>query len=72
MALTPEYLINGLYENYARKGHPKNIFIISDALPAIPGRGLDKLAEMLYKDPYQEFLVELLCRSWDFHLGFKK
>ncbi len=56
MALTPEYLINGLYENYIRKGHPKNIFIISDALPAIPGRGLDKLAEVIYKDPYQQLL----------------
>lgn len=56
MAITPEYLINGLFENYARQGHPKNIFIISDALPAIPGRGLDKIAENLYKDQSQEFL----------------
>jgi propionate CoA-transferase len=56
MAITPEYLINGLFENYARQGHPKNIFIISDALPAIPGRGLDKIAEELYKDPSQKFL----------------
>ena len=56
MAITPEYLINGLYENYVRQGHPKNIFIISDALPAIPGRGLDKIAENLYKDSSQDFL----------------
>lgn len=56
MAITPEYLINGLFENYARQGHPKNIFIISDALPAIPGRGLDKIAENLYKDQSQDFL----------------
>ena len=56
MAITPEYLINGLFENYARQGHPKNIFIISDALPAVPGRGLDKIAENLYKDQSQEFL----------------
>jgi len=56
MAITPEYLINGLFENYAKQGHPKNIFIISDALPAIPGRGLDKIAENLYKDPSQRFL----------------
>ncbi len=56
MALTPEYLIHGLFENYSSQGHPKNIFIISDALPAIPGRGLDKIAENLYKDQSQEFL----------------
>ncbi|MGH9980791.1 MAG: CoA-transferase, partial [Nitrososphaeraceae archaeon] len=56
MALTPEYLIHGLFENYSSQGHPKNIFIISDALPAIPGRGLDKIAEDLYRDQSQEFL----------------
>jgi propionate CoA-transferase len=28
MAITPEYLINGLYENYLKEDHPKNIFII--------------------------------------------
>ena len=38
MAITPEYLINALFENYVNEGHPKKIFIISDALPAIPGR----------------------------------
>ena len=56
MAITPEYLINGLYENYLKEDHPKNIFIISDALPAIPGRGLDKIAEELSKDRSQKFL----------------
>jgi acyl CoA:acetate/3-ketoacid CoA transferase len=56
MALTPEYLLNELYQNYVNEGHPKNIFIISDALPAIPGRGLDKIAENLYRDTSQDFL----------------
>lgn len=56
MAITPEYLINALFENYVNEGHPKKIFIISDALPAIPGRGLDKIAENLYKDQSQQFL----------------
>lgn len=56
MALTPEYLIDGLFENYIKYDYPKNVFIISDALPAIPGRGLDKIAEKLYKDPSQKFL----------------
>ena len=38
------------------QGHPKNIFIISDALPAVPGRALDQIAERLYKEPNQQFL----------------
>jgi propionate CoA-transferase len=56
MATTPEYLILELYRQYNELGHPKNIFIISDALPATPGRGLDQVAESLYKQPKQEFL----------------
>ena len=56
MANTPEYLILELYHQYTKNGHPKNLFVISDALPAIPGRALDKIAENLYKDPEQEFL----------------
>jgi propionate CoA-transferase len=56
MANTPEYLILELYHQYTMNGHPRNLFIISDALPATPGRALDKIAENLYKDPEQEFL----------------
>jgi propionate CoA-transferase len=56
MATTPEYLILELYKQYNRQGHPKNIFIISDALPAVPGRALDQISESLYKEPDQEFL----------------
>ena len=56
MATTPEYLILELYEQYNKNGHPKNIFIISDALPAVPGRALDQISEGLYKEPNQEFL----------------
>ena len=56
MAITPEYLILELYHQYTKNGHPKNLFIVSDALPATPGRALDKIAENLYKDPEQKFL----------------
>jgi propionate CoA-transferase len=56
MATTPEYLILELYRRHNEQGHPKNIFIISDALPAVAGRGLDRVAESLYKHPNQEFL----------------
>ena len=56
MAITPEYLILELYKQYNQQGHPKNIFIISDALPAVPGRALDQIAEGLYREPNQQFL----------------
>jgi propionate CoA-transferase len=56
LATTPEYLILELYRHYAEHGHPKNIFIISDSLPAAPGRALDSIAESLYQDVEQEFL----------------
>jgi propionate CoA-transferase len=60
MATTPEYLILELYRRYAEEGHPRNIFIISDALPASPGRALDQVAENLFKEPNQEFLRGIL------------
>lgn len=60
MAITPEYLILELYKKYVEEGHPKNIFIISDVLPAIPGRALDKIAEPLYSDLNQKFLRGVL------------
>ena len=56
MANTPEYLILELYRQYTISGHPKNLFIIADALPAVPGRALDKIGEDLYKNAEQEFL----------------
>ncbi|HJT47054.1 MAG TPA: CoA-transferase [Nitrososphaeraceae archaeon] len=56
MATTPEYLILELYKLYNQRGHPRNVFIISDALPAVPGRALDQIAKSLYKEPGQEFL----------------
>ena len=47
MAITPEYLIIELYNKYVKQGHPENIFIMSDASPTVPGRGLDHIAEKL-------------------------
>ena len=60
LATTPEYLILELYKRYIKSGHPKNIFIVSDALPATPRRGLDSIAERIYKDPNQKFLRGML------------
>lgn len=60
MATTPEYLVLKLYELYEKTGHPKNLFIISDTLPAAPGRGLDVVTKKLYEDPGQEFMRGIL------------
>lgn len=60
LATTPEYLILELYRRYNELGHPKNIFIISDALPATPHRALDLIAESIYKDENQGFLRGML------------
>jgi propionate CoA-transferase len=56
LATTPEYLILELYKHYVEYGRPKNLFIVSDTLPAAPARALDSVAELLYKDPEQKFL----------------
>ena len=72
MATTPEFLINGLYKRYQREGHPKNIFIISDALPAVPGKALDYVAENLYQDPNQDFLRGSLMPFLGFSPWFQK
>lgn len=72
MATTPEYLINELYKKYEKTGHPKNIFIISDALPAIPGRALDSIAQKLFDEPYQDFLRGSLMPFLGFSPWFQK
>lgn len=56
MPTTPEYLILELFKIYKETGHPRNILLISDALPAMPGRALDQVAEKLYSDPNQQFI----------------
>lgn len=47
MATTPEYLILELARQYFRTGHPKGLFLVADALPATPGRSLDRVARMM-------------------------
>jgi len=60
LATTPEYLILELYRHYNEFGHPKNMFIVSDALPAVPNRALDSIAQTIYKDENQKFLRGML------------
>jgi propionate CoA-transferase len=72
MATTPEYLIYELYKKYEDQVHPKNLFIISDTLPAVPGRALDKVAEKLFKESKQEFIRGALMPFLGFSPWFQK
>src|SRR5690349_15230089 len=60
MITTPEHLLLELYDIHREKGHPANLFIISDCIPATPGRALDQIAEKLFRDPEQKFLKGVL------------
>jgi len=62
-ATTPFYLIEMLLQHYRETGRPKNLFIISDAIPAIPGFGLDKVGKLIVEEPGQDFVR-------GFHLPF--
>ncbi len=66
MATTPEYLIVNLYKRYRDTGHPKELFIVSDALPAVPDRGLDLVARDMYQSKESEFIRGILIP----YLGF--
>lgn len=49
LANTPEFLIKKLYENYKLTGHPKNLFLETDALPASVDRALDIILREMYE-----------------------
>jgi acyl CoA:acetate/3-ketoacid CoA transferase len=55
-ATAPFYLIETLLQHYWETGRPKNLFIISDAIPAIPGFGLDKVGKLIVEEPGQDFV----------------
>ncbi|MEM0462614.1 MAG: CoA-transferase [Pyrobaculum sp.] len=55
-ATSPFYLIDELINAYKKSGHPRNLFIISDAIPAIPGFGLDKIGKLILENPDQDFV----------------
>ncbi len=50
MATTPEYLLLKLYEMYRNTGHPRDLFIVADSLPAAKNRALDLVAKLMIED----------------------
>lgn len=49
-----------LYKRYKRTGHPRDLFLIADALPAIPDRVLDAVAKDLYLGEGGRFMLGIL------------
>lgn len=72
LATTPEYLILELFRHYNEFQHPRNIFLVSDALPATPNRALDVVAQAIYKDKEQKFLRGMLMPFLGFSPGLQK
>jgi len=52
LATTPEYLILKLFERYTETGHPAQLMIETDALPAAPGRAMDIVFKRIYEENY--------------------
>jgi len=49
ISVVPSFLISELYETYKLTGHPNNLFLEAECLPASPGKGLDTVAKDLYE-----------------------
>ncbi|MEM0037202.1 MAG: CoA-transferase [Candidatus Korarchaeum sp.] len=60
IATTPEFLIVKLWEVYERRGHPRDLFMMTDTLPAVPERGLDFVCRKVYESRDLEFLRGVL------------
>ena len=60
MAMTPELLIERLYKLYKKTGHPRDLFIIAETFPGSPGRGLDRVAEDMYRSGDSGFIKGML------------
>jgi acyl CoA:acetate/3-ketoacid CoA transferase len=50
MATTPEYILIKLYDAYRDTGHPRDLFFITDSLPASRNRALDLIAKRMIDD----------------------
>ena len=72
MATTPEYLIKSLYEKYTSTGHPKSLFIETDALPASSGRALDEVLKDAYQKGNEEFIRGMLIPFMGFSPWLQK
>ncbi|MEN2999771.1 MAG: CoA-transferase [Acidilobaceae archaeon] len=66
VAVLPEYLLLKLYEKYKKTGHPKDLFLIAEAFPGAPGRGMDYIARDMMNTGDFGFLRGLLFPFYGF------
>ncbi len=66
MAATPELLLLELFKQYQTTGHPKDLFLECESLPAIPGRALDYISKEILEEKDSGFFRGLLIP----YLGF--
>lgn len=66
MSAFPEYLLYKLYEMYKKVGHPKNLFLIAEAFPGAPGRGMDYIAKDMMERKDFDFIRGLLFPFYGF------
>lgn len=72
LAATPEHLILELYGLYEQTGHPKDLFIMSDSLPAVPGRAMDAVSKALIKAKDQSFIRGIMVPFLGFAPSMQK
>ena len=49
MSVAPIYILERLFKLYLKTGHPRDLFVMSDAFPGAPGKGLDMIARIMYE-----------------------
>jgi len=69
---SPDYLIERLYRLYVKTGHPRQLFLISDTFPGSPGRGLDRVAQMMYERGDRDFIRGILMAFYGWSESLQK
>ncbi|MCX8196266.1 MAG: acyl CoA:acetate/3-ketoacid CoA transferase [Acidilobaceae archaeon] len=72
VAVLPEYLLLKLYDKYKKTGHPRDLFLIAEAFPGAPGRGIDRIARDMLNTGDFGFIRGLLFPFYGFSEALQK
>ncbi|MEM2223614.1 MAG: CoA-transferase [Acidilobaceae archaeon] len=72
IATTPEYLLIKLYEMYKKTGHPRRLFLVCDAFPGAPGKGIDIIARDMAENKDYDFIRGVLFPFYGFSDALQK